>query len=594
MNRYGLGPVFAFEWLRAARRWQMYAMRSLFALSLLAAIGIVFLFARDRPWTSPIRRQAEIGQMLFYLATGTQIALLMLAAPAATASGFCLDKARGVLLHLLVTDLSSTEIVLGRLAARLGAVLGLVCCSVPILFFCTLFGGVDPDALIGAYLVSLGIAVFGCSLALALSVWGKRTHEVLLVTYMVWVLALLSQMLLGRLLPFVALLLAYVSTPFRNGDTVLGWDGSVPYWMDQLNPFWVTYAPYWVPGTTSWREPVGFLLGSVVGAALLTTLAIVRIRAVTVRQASAAVGPRRRRGFRLRLPRLLGPSLDSNPIAWREWHRKRINGWSGLVVLVYAVVSIIFTVIGIEERLSGTGAMAGRLGAFTAGLQVAVGLLFICIGAVTALSEERVRGSLDVILMTPLPTWQIVWGKWWGTFRTVPWVIFLPCLLITVLAYERDAWACPALLLPLLLAYGAFFTSVGLHLATAIARFSRAVTVAAVFYVAMTVGWVVLLILTTRGPSDDVFALGYGSPAFGTVMLAAFAVEGPQTFRYELWTPVWIVGLCAVAFAVLLLNMARFNSHMGRVSNWARFLPAPPAARRPGSRSEPVHSTYSP
>ena len=36
-RRVGLGPVFAFEWLMASRRWQAYAMRSLTVLLLLGA-----------------------------------------------------------------------------------------------------------------------------------------------------------------------------------------------------------------------------------------------------------------------------------------------------------------------------------------------------------------------------------------------------------------------------------------------------------------------------------------------------------------------------------------------------------------------------
>ena len=59
--------------------------------------------------------------------------MVMLAAPAATAGAICLDKARGTLLHVLVTDLSDAEIVLGKLAARLVPVLGLVACSLPVL-----------------------------------------------------------------------------------------------------------------------------------------------------------------------------------------------------------------------------------------------------------------------------------------------------------------------------------------------------------------------------------------------------------------------------------------------------------------------------
>ena len=37
----GPGPVFMYEWIISARRWQPYAVRSLFVLGLLAAATVV-------------------------------------------------------------------------------------------------------------------------------------------------------------------------------------------------------------------------------------------------------------------------------------------------------------------------------------------------------------------------------------------------------------------------------------------------------------------------------------------------------------------------------------------------------------------------
>ena len=120
------------------------------------------------------------------------LGLVGLAAPAATAGAICQDKARGNLALLFATDLSDAEIVLGKLAARLVPVLGMILCVAPVLAIATLFGGVDPVALIGALLVVLSCAVFGCSLALTLSVWGRKTHEVLMATYVFGILYLLA------------------------------------------------------------------------------------------------------------------------------------------------------------------------------------------------------------------------------------------------------------------------------------------------------------------------------------------------------------------------------------------------------------------
>jgi ABC-type transport system involved in multi-copper enzyme maturation permease subunit len=148
-----------------------------------------------------------------------------LAAPAYTAGAVCLDRARGTLLHLLATDLSDAEIVLGKLAARLIPVLGLLLASVPVLFAAILLGGIDPGAALGAVLVSLGTAVLGCTLALALSVWGRKPHEVLMATYLLIAVWLLVE-------PMWSLL------------TLSWWAPPPPSWLELTHPFRLAFLPY--------------------------------------------------------------------------------------------------------------------------------------------------------------------------------------------------------------------------------------------------------------------------------------------------------------------------------------------------------------
>ncbi len=136
-------------------------------------------------------RYAALGEAYFYAIIGVEMTLVMLAAPAATAGAICVDRARGTLTHMLATDLSDAEIVLGKLAARLLPVLGLVACSWPVLAACSLLGGIDPVALTIAFAVILAVALLGCTMALALSVWARKPHEVVLVVYVFWMLALL-------------------------------------------------------------------------------------------------------------------------------------------------------------------------------------------------------------------------------------------------------------------------------------------------------------------------------------------------------------------------------------------------------------------
>lgn len=195
----GLGPVFVFEWLMAARRLQSYAMRSITVSLLLVSIWVVWQEQEGRTANGEmsIAQQVQVGRSFFETTAVILLGLVGLAAPAAAAGSTCLDKARGNLTLLFATDLSDAEIVLGKLAARLVPVLGLIFCAAPVLSLATLFGGIAPAGVAGALLVALGCAVFGCALALTLSVWGQKTHEVLLATFVFGILYLLSAPILA-------------------------------------------------------------------------------------------------------------------------------------------------------------------------------------------------------------------------------------------------------------------------------------------------------------------------------------------------------------------------------------------------------------
>jgi hypothetical protein len=245
-----------------------------------------------------------------------ELSLILLAAPAATAGAVCLDKARGTLDHILATDLSDAEIVLGKLGVRLIPVLGLVACTLPVLALSTLLGGIDPLALFGLFLTAIGCALVGCSLAMVLSVYGRKTHEVVMMAYVI--------------------ILFWVMAPvFWEIVYLVVWGGMrLPTWTDPWmmvlkwsNPYSLAYASYSTPGEVGAWHYLAFLMGSLLLATALVALATARVRRVALSQAGRpAVGgrPRPPRLRRLpRLPRLPGPTLEGNPVAWREWHRSR-------------------------------------------------------------------------------------------------------------------------------------------------------------------------------------------------------------------------------------------------------------------------------
>jgi ABC-type transport system involved in multi-copper enzyme maturation permease subunit len=564
MARWGLGPVFVYESVTAARRWPMYAGRVALLAVLLTSLTVVWA-AKVAPDPTPvtIRKLAQVGDSFFYAIVGTQLVLVLLAAPAYTAGAICLDKARGTLAHMLVTDLSAAEIVLGKLGSRLLPILGLVLAGLPILALATLLGGIDTGALFGGFLVTLGVAVVGCALALALSVWGNKPHEVLIGTYAVAAVALLA-------LPAWKLLTA-------------NWPlGPTPTWLEKSNPFWLAFAPYLRSGGAAFEDYLTFL-GACLGlSALLTLLAALTLRRAATRESGRR--PRRRGGLLGRQPRL-GPSLDFNPALWRELHGRRPSRWVRVVWAVYVVASLGASVTALAARGTPGGHSAA---AFVNAFQYSIGLLLVSVTAVTSLFEERVRGSLDLLLTTPLPTSSIVWAKWWGSFRSALLVMVIPLGLALCVATTdaparfrprlgpAEAGVLTLLLAGLMLAYGAAVASLGLALATWVKRFGVAVGLSVAIYVLVAGGSVLAMLAV--GPGPDTEALGFASPWFGAGELTYEIGDGD--IRHVGGKVAWGIAYGLVALGLAVATERTFDRCMGRATGDGRQKPRYRVRRR--------------
>jgi hypothetical protein len=218
-----------------------------------------------------------------------------------------------------------------------------------------------------------------------------------------------------------------------------------------------------------------------------------------------------------------------------------------------------------------TGTGGNEVTALVNGFQVAVGLLLLSVSSATSLSEERVRGSLDVLLATPLATPSVLWGKWWGAYRGVLWMALLPGL-TTCVGCVPDRWLGPPLVAGLVLAYGAAINSLGLALATWIRSVGRVLTLCVGAYVAVAIGWIALMMLIfPDGPGDFGLYAAMASPFFGVGVLSDVTVNprGPDT----MWPAVAIaaafwIAVYGTATAVLLIaTRDTFDRCLGRMSD---------------------------
>ena len=552
--RFGTGPVFTFELLTISRRWQVYATRGGFVGLLLLGLGSVALKELSQPVVyAP--QLASVGQSFFTILTIIQLGLIMLAAPASTAGSICLDRARGTLAHVLMTDLSSSEIILGKFASRLLPTLALILCSLPVALIATLLGGIDPEALVGLFLLSLAVAFLGCSLAIMLSVWASKTHEVLLVIFGLWACWILSSPIL------------------EDGGNVLGWANFFVIF-ESANPFYLAMAPYNSPLTFRlWHDLVFLAVCSGL------SLGFLGIATLKVRHVSAKTNKQARPYQPHRLWKWLpGPSLDTNPVFWREWNRARPSRWTRWVSWtlgsIYVLLIVVDTCKTLNEFWMGSTSTSrypnSEFGPLVHGFAIAVGLMIVAVNASTSLAEERVRGSLDVLMTTPLSTRTIVMAKWWGVFLRGTILLLPPTFAVTLDVLVYQGGPLTILLMPcLILSYLAGVASLGLFVATLTPRLGRAVGWVVAIYAMVAVGGYLFPMMVLQPDTNDLdFGLACISPFVGVAITVIGAENSEQweSWGGRGWITIWIVVYTTIHFALLVLTLTSFDRKLGRVS----------------------------
>jgi ABC-type transport system involved in multi-copper enzyme maturation permease subunit len=581
-----------YEAITAARRWNGYALRALLVVAMLIALGVVWLGGVQRSSGGlEADRQflAKLGENFYYGAAGIQLALALLTAPAATAGAVCIDRARGWLAHMFVTELSDAEIVLGKLSVRFASIVALVLAAVPVLAIVGLVGGIIPEAIVILTVVTLSVALLGCALALALSVRAAKTHEVLMVVFTTWSAWLLS-------------------VPLWRAAARSGIIAGPPAWAFKLNPFVLAYAPYAWPGYVDFSD-----LAIFAGAACLCSVAAVvfAIRRLRVDPSTHAREYPRLQALRRWMRAHLfswwpSPTLDGNPVLWREWHRNRPSRMARMVTAPFAMGIVLGMVIGIADVVkNGVGVSGEDSLEVLSFLSVSFGLLILSATAPTALTEERARGSLDILLTTPLSTHVIVLGKWWATYRRVLPLLVVPALtglFVAAASPGAPRWMPPSMLakhqppttsdrliaglLPpaFLLAHAAATTSYGLAMATWFQRTGRAVAASVTGFVVFSIGWIVFVAAIIRPLLDWWSIHNKAAPDHRNFTLEqtliALSPLGGQTAPLDglanYWSSprdfIWRVllqelALVFVIAAVLLgLILLTFNRCLGRMS----------------------------
>jgi ABC-type transport system involved in multi-copper enzyme maturation permease subunit len=185
-----LGPILRLELTRAARRPSHYLWRMACGLVLLFVAWSVYSFwaeyqsrADGLGWRDDHRLLpwfAELAVLDLACVGGLAIVALV---PGMVAGSIAEEDRRRTTLDLLGSPLSSLDIVLGKLTARLVPVGGALLIGVPMIAPFLLMGALNPEIIGRAFALWVALTAFVATLSMLVSVLVRRPREAILTSY---------------------------------------------------------------------------------------------------------------------------------------------------------------------------------------------------------------------------------------------------------------------------------------------------------------------------------------------------------------------------------------------------------------------------
>ena len=440
-----IGPVFSREVAIAPRRTRVYFARAAHAGVLLLICWTAWLLLTGTQRVRDVGDLARFGTTLFQILAALQLVLVLFLSALLAAGAVAQEKDRKTLVLLLLTRLTNSELVLGRLLASLLHVLVMLAAALPVFMMVALLGGVSHAQIARVFAVTVATVLVCGALGSTLALWREKTFQALALT-------------------ILALML------WIAGWTLVDLGTFGPQWMG-------ISCTHWAAGFSPWHAilaasrpvvPTAPLLGllatpvhlflavSVVLASLLAMVSIARVRAwnqsVELRE-NRAVPERPRRGHEPAAGAEAGPTpalpdgpasvhaerqktrrVWDNPVIWRE-----ICTWAyGRRILVVRLVYLVLfgLAAGGIHRLAVLQQAGGATEAATALIALLLlSLVLVNAQAVTSMTTERDGRSLDLLLVTDLSPKEIIFGKLGGVFYNTKEMVVLPVVLCGYLGW---------------------------------------------------------------------------------------------------------------------------------------------------------------
>jgi hypothetical protein len=447
-----IGPIFQRETAVLPRRPRHFAARVVFLVMVFAIISTTWLLLAGVQPVQNAGDLARFGVLIFQLIAPFQLFVLMFLGALAGVTAVSHEKDKQTLTLLLMTSLSNSEVVLGKVGSGLLWAFNAMLSVAPILFLPCLLGGVSLEQAASAALITASTIILTCSLGATVAFWREKTFQAIAVTLLsvaIWLAA--GEAIRFGSVPGISSQASRVVSP---ASTVIS----------PIRAIWQVAQP--IPRSTA-NSPLGVweqaLLSSSVllgGAVLLMGLSILRLRVwnpnrerrkvsaeysdeVAVADptleavgAQAAPAGRTIKSWKSRDPR----SMWSNPILWREM-RTWAYGKKVLIIRVAYLILAACVAFGLFQiARNDAGMMADR------GYQeqlvapsvtvlaplVVFSLILINALAVNSVTNERDAGALDLLLVTEITSVDFIFGKILGVLYVMKEMVLVPILMLFI------------------------------------------------------------------------------------------------------------------------------------------------------------------
>jgi ABC-type transport system involved in multi-copper enzyme maturation permease subunit len=431
------GPVFVYETVRVGRKRLTFILRTLYLFVLTFVLGMVFM-----EWLSNIgyfssgfqgirpNQLSQYGDLAFSYFAPLQFGVICFLTPAYVAGCIADEKERKTLEFLFATDLRNREIIFGKLAARVVTLLMYIVAGLPVLSSLMLFGGIDPEMLIGAYAATIITMLGLAALSIYYSTVMRKPRDAIVLTY----LTAGAYLIVTTIAPFYLLAFPRMYGPV----TLLDWEvpvETIAIWLGAGNPI---FAVGQVVGFGAPAEDVGkkYSLTYAIIIIVFLGFSILRLRSIALHQSYGGVAVRGSKKQKEKKA-MARPTCGADPVFWKEVFIEGSGrrGWSMFVanlllfVLAFIWPAIIFANTHFDSDFRFMGFYTRNNEQFREGcniwLRVATGVLgfLMMMGAAVrgsgAVTGEKDRDTWISLIATPLSSWELLIGKWWGAVLSV-------------------------------------------------------------------------------------------------------------------------------------------------------------------------------